>query len=405
MLFYMGVFDMDVYYEWGRKALEVGMPRSYHGIYFPFQYQIFETCAWAVGKFGAQFFIIYKLPNLLCDAGSFCLLVLLLKRRGANPLWALLYWLHPWFLAVFSLGYCDFQFTFWVLLCVWLLRGEEARDYVLAGLPLAFAFLMKPQALILIVATFAYGLFRYLRTRDLRPLAILVPPTLLFLGYEIWFTLSLPRPRYVVAQVLPSSYLSVTNIMPALTAQMTNIWFPIAYLIRKPGQGIHTVSDQIHLLPYLQIRSLAAAVVLGLVVLHVYRVERETGTSPSDRFVKSFGFAALAVPFLMTSAHENHLFLGSVFLVLLMSPRIPLLAKLAIQVLLFVQFLHIYSLYGAHPSWLAELLKRTQSDEMAVAYSIVSVICFGIIARPLWSSHGAPRRALFLLVGRDSVEP
>jgi hypothetical protein len=339
-----------------------------------------------VGKFGAQFFTIYKLPNLLCDAGSFCLLILLLKRRGANPLYALLYWLHPWFLAVFSLGYCDFQFTFYVILCVWLLRGGAARDYLLAGLPLAVAFLMKPQALILIVAVFAYGLFRYLRTRDLRPLAMLVPPTVFFLGYEIWFTLSLPRPRYVVAQVLPLSYLSVTNIMPALTAQMTNIWFPIAYLLRKPGQGVHTVSDQIHLLPYLQVRSLAAAVVLGLVVLHVYRMERETGTSPSDRFVKIFGFAALAVPFLMTSAHENHLFLGSVFLVLLMSQRIPLLAKLAIQVLLLVQFLHIYSLYGAHPSWLSELLKRTQSDEVGLAYSIVSVVCFAVIAKALWSS-------------------
>jgi hypothetical protein len=391
MLFYMGVFDMDVYYEWGRKALEVGMPKSYHGIYFPLQYQVFEVCAWAVGKVGGQFFTLYKLPNLLCDAGSFCLLVLLLKRRGANPLYALLYWLHPWFLTVFSLGYCDFQFTFWVLFCLWLLRGETARDYLLAGLPLAAAFLMKPQALILIVAVFAYGLFRYLGTRDLRPLWMLVGPSLLFLGYEIWFTLSLPRPRYVVAQVLPASYLGVTNIMPALTAQMTNIWFPIAYLIRKPGQRIHTVSDQIHLLPYLQVRHLAAAVVLTLVGLHVFRVEREMERSPSDSFVKIFGFAALAVPFLMTSAHENHLFLASVFLVLLMSQRIPLMAKVAIPVLLLVQFLHIYSLYGAHPSWFAELLKRTQSDEMAVVYSIVAVFCFAVIATALWKTSEARR--------------
>ena len=47
MLFYMGVFDMDVYYEWGRKALEVGVPKSYHGIYFPFQYQLFRN--WRMG--------------------------------------------------------------------------------------------------------------------------------------------------------------------------------------------------------------------------------------------------------------------------------------------------------------------------------------------------------------------
>ena len=81
------------------------------------------------------------------------------------------------------MGYCDFQFTFWILLCLWLLRGETTRDYLLAGLPLALAFLMKPQALILIVATFAYALFRYLELAtgvlccDARS-----PPTLLFLG-------------------------------------------------------------------------------------------------------------------------------------------------------------------------------------------------------------------------------
>lgn len=388
MLFHMGVFDMDAYYEWGRKALEVGVPKSYHGIYFPFQYQLFELCAWVVGKAGWQFFTIYKLPNLICDTGSFWLLLLLLRRQRANPLYALVYWLHPWFLALFSLGYADFQFTFCVVLCVWLLRGETTRDYLLAGLPLALAFLMKPQALILIVATFAYGLFRYLRTRDRRPLAMLVPPALWFLCYEIWFTLSLPRPRYIVAQVLPASYLNVTNIMPALTAQMTNFWYPVAYLLRESGQSPITVSDRIHVLPYLPAKYVAAAVVLGLVGLHAYRVEREAETSLSDKFVKIFGFAALAVPFLMTSAHENHLFLASVFLVLLMAQPVPLLAKLSIQVLLLVQFLNLYGLYGEHPPWLAALLKQTQSNETALVYSIVSVVCFALIGKWLWTRPG-----------------
>ena len=388
MLSYMGVFDMEAYYYCGKAALEGGLPQTYIGTYFPFQYQLFELCAWAVPKSGWQFFTVYKLPNLVCDIGSFCVLLLLLKRQRANPLYALLYWLHPWFLALFSLGYADFQFTFCVVLCVWLLRGEATKDYLLAGLPLALAFLMKPQALILIVATFAYGLFRYVRTREWRPLAMLIPPTLLFLGYEIWFTYSLPRPRSIVAQVLPLSYLDVTNTMPALTAQMTNIWYPIAYFLREPGQEVLTVSDRIHVLPYLPAKYVAAAVVLGLLGLHVFRVEREADSSLSCRFVKIFGFAALAVPMLMTSAHENHLFLASVFLVLLMAQPLPVLAKISIQVLLLVQFLNIYSLYGEHPSWLAELLKRTQSNETMLVYSIVSVVCFWFIAKWLWTRPG-----------------
>jgi hypothetical protein len=389
MLFHMGTFDMDSYFEWGRKALEVGLCRSYHGTYFPMQYQVFEICAWMVAKTGAQFFIIYKAPSLLCDLGIFWVLLLLLRRRGANPLYALLYWLHPWFLAVFSLGYCDFQFSLCVVLCVWVLRGEEVRDYLLAGLPLAVAFLMKPQAQVLIVATFAYGLSRYLRNRDWRPLAMLVPPSFLFLAYELWFIRALPRPRYVAAQVLPLSYLNITNVMPALTAQMTNVWYPVAYLLKKPGRGVHTVSDRIHLLPYLQAKYVMAIIVLGLVCLYAWRVERETETSPSDKFVKIFGFATLAVPFLMTSAHENHLFLGSVFLVLLVAQQVSLFTKLSIQVLLLVQFLNIYSLYGTHPHWLADLLKRTQSAEFTVAYSIVAVVCFAVIAKTLWTPNCA----------------
>jgi uncharacterized membrane protein len=179
--------------------------------------------------------------------------------------------------------------------------------------------------------------------------------------------------------------LNVTNIMPALTAQMTNIWYPIAYVLREPGQSPITVSDRIHVLPYLPAKYVAAALVLGLVSLHVFRVERQTGTSLSDKFVKIFGFAALAVPMLMTSAHENHLFLASVFLVLLMAQPISLLVKLSIHVLLLVQFLNIYSLYGEHPPWLAEMLKRTQSNETMLVYSIVSVVCFWFVAKSLWS--------------------
>jgi hypothetical protein len=130
--------------------------------------------------------------------------------------------------------------------------------------------------------------------------------------------------------------------------------------------------------------------VLGLVCLYASRVERETEALPSDRFVKIFCFACLAVPFLMTSAHENHLFLGSLFLVLLVAEPLSLVTKLSIQVLLVVQFLNIYSLYGEHPHWLADLLKRTQSDVLTVAYSIVAVICFAFIAKALWSRSATP---------------
>jgi hypothetical protein len=387
-LFYPGVWDMEAYRFWGREVLKQGLPNYYPGVYYPLQMQVFEVCAWTSTKLAVQFFTIFKLSNLLFDVGSFVLLIFLLKRQRANPAYALLYWLHPWFLTVFSLGYVDFQFTFFVLVCVWLLRGESTREYLLAGLPLAAAFMMKPQAQILLVAAFCYGLFRYLRRRDARPLGLMAAPILFFLAYEIWFIISRPAPWYVAARVLPASYLNVTNVMPVLTAQMPNIWTPIAYLIKGPGHSMF-VNDRIHVLPHVPVKYLAAFVVLGLVALHVWRIEKEPRISPTEKFAKIFLFAALAVPFFMTSAHENHLFLGTVFLVLLGADEVPGATKVAIQILLLIQFLNVYSLYEQHPPWLAQLLRRMQSAEWEVVYALISLICFWFIARPLWSQRVA----------------
>lgn len=134
MLLYVGVYDMRAYLEWGRKSLEASVVQAYIGIYFPFQYQVFQACAWVAARFRLPEVVVFKFSNLVFDLGVFVLLAVLLKRQRSNPAYALLYWLHPWFLSVFSLGYIDFHFTFFVLLCVLLLRNGEARDCLLAGI-------------------------------------------------------------------------------------------------------------------------------------------------------------------------------------------------------------------------------------------------------------------------------
>jgi hypothetical protein len=387
MLFSMGVDDMNSYYTWGNDALELGLPNFYPGIYYPFQMQLFEAYAWIASNVDLSIITLFKLPNLLFDICSFILLVLLLKRQKANPAYALLYWLHPWFLTVFSLGYVDFQFSFFVLLCLWLLREHRTADYLLAGVPLAVAFLMKPQVQMLVVAVSCYGVLHYVRNRDLRPLGLLAAPVVLFLAYEVWFTVSGPRPWYAAAWILPESYLNVTNVMPALTAQMPNIWTPVAYLLKQPDQRIFTVSDQGHVLPFVPIKYAAACVVLGLVGLHVWKVEREPATFLSLKFAKIFLFAALAVPFLMTSAHENHLFLATVFFALFLAGTVSRPTQIAVHILLLVQFLNIYSLYEKHPAWLASLLHSAQSDAWQVVYSLISIVCFWLVAKALWSQR------------------
>jgi hypothetical protein len=174
--------------------------------------------------------------------------------------------------------------------------------------------------------------------------------------------------------------------MPALTAQMTNIWYPVAYVLKQPDAPIYAISDQIQLLPHLSAKYLAAAAVLGLIGVHVFRVEREAEPPVGDRIARIFGFAAIAVPFIMTSAHENHLFLGSVFLVLFVARPLPASFKVAGQILLFVQFLNIYGLYGEHPAVIARLLHDLYAvAQTALVYSLISVACFAVILKSTWT--------------------
>jgi hypothetical protein len=381
---YMGTVDMGQYHEWAARALESGLPQTYHGIYFPLQYQVFMVCGWLAGALDANWIPVFKSANLLFDAGAFVLIAHMLRRQGSRPAYALLYWLHPWFLSVFSLGYIDFQFAFFVLLCLACLKGDRATDYLLAGVPLGVAFLMKPQAQILMVVVFAYGIFRLTRARDSKPLAMLAFPIVLFLVYEGYFTNSLVAERGSrAAALLPESYLGVVNVMPALTADMPNFWYPIAYLLKQPGDHIYAVSDQLRPLPHVPLKYAAAVIVLGLVIFHVSRVERRVSATVSERFLSMFAFASVIMPFLMTSAHENHLFLGSVFLVLFLAKDMSPAFKLAGHALLVVQFLNIYGLYGNYPVWVGELLRGLYSQRAAFIYALVSVPCFVWVLREL----------------------
>ena len=380
MLFYLGVFDMPAYFEWGKTSLESGLIKGYHGIYFPLQYQLFELYVWLTSKSGYEYFVIFKASNLVFDIATFIVLIALLKREGANPAYGLLYWLHPWFLAMFSLGYIDFQFTLFVLLSVWCLKDESARTWLLAGIPLGLAFVMKPQAMILIVAAFFYCVFHAVRTRDIKPAGLLVGPVIAFSIYELFFTASLfSQLRRQAVKVLPMSYLDITNVFPCLNAQMTNIWYPVAYFLKKADQPIYSVSDKILIVPHLPAKFLAGAVVIALVALHVFLTERNTAQNVSARFIQIWGMATMTVPMLMTSAHENHFFLGSVFLVLLMSRRSSILVKVAAHALLMIQFLNIYGLYGNRPEAIARFLIGHYSEQLAAVYSVVAVACWAIV--------------------------
>jgi hypothetical protein len=414
MLFYLGVFDMKAYFEWGQGTLQTGLARYYHGTYFPLQYQIFAFSVWITERLGSDLVFVFKLTNLIFDTIAFFLLVSLLKRQGSNPAYALLYWLHPWFLSVFSLGYIDFQFAALVLLSIWFLREDTLKDYLLSGIALGLAFVMKPQSMILMIAAMLFAICHFARTRNVRATAMVAAPAVFFLGYELFFTASLyPLLGYKAPRVLLLSYRDIAKVFPCLTAQMTNIWYPIAYMLKPASWPIFAVSDQILLLPHLSIRTLAIGIVLTVIAFHVFRTERKAGMTLSDRFIAIFGIASLTVPFLMTSAHENHLFLGTIFLVLFLAKSYPPVFKLACHLLLVIQFLNLYGLYGEHPVWIAHLLTSTYSQKLAVGYSLIAVACFAVILKRLVFTSSArdsagntpPSVTVLLPASREASSP
>jgi hypothetical protein len=57
-------------------------------------------------------------------------------------------------------------------------------------------------------------------------------------------------------------------------------------------------------------------------------------------------------------------------------------------VLLFVQFLNIYGLYGEHPPWIARLVHDLYAAaQTPLVYSLISVACAVVILGTLWSSR------------------
>jgi hypothetical protein len=372
--------DMDACISWGDKAMNEGMYNSFHGIYFPLQYHIFELVSTASSQFNLNAIIVFKIVNLVFDSGNFFLIFLLLWKFNANILYSLLYWLHPWFLTLFFAGYIDYQFSFFILLTLLLLRNaNKMKDYFLAGLPFAAAFLMKPQAQILILSLAVLNGIIFFRNRNMRSFSIFISPTLLFLLYMLYFTFNIGGLKG--ALILPYHYINVTNVQPALTAQMLNIWYPIAYFMRDHGPDIFTVRDDMRIGGLITFRSVAAVVTLFIIIAYIVRrVQVRMDESFQMMVLHIFAFASIVVPFFMTSAHENHFFLGSVLLILLLHEPSSLLFKIAIQGTLFLQFIHLYSLYGA-PEKMAIILRH------GMLWSIPSIILFSIILIELFKKN------------------
>src|SRR3954454_513145 len=246
-----GTHDMDVFAGWGDQTMRFGLAHAYYGIYYPLQYQLFAVSSWLASSTGLGTIAAYKLVTLCFEAGAVVLLALLLRRLGADPFYALVLWLQPYFLAISWLGYTDAQFAFFVLLGLTVAAYLPSPvGYLAGGFGLGAAFLMKPQATLLVgvagallAATLVKERHRLLHPLARRPFCLallIVGPTVIFAAYTLYFDAKGGGLTY-----LARSYQRVlAHPSSALTENMPNVWYPVANLVRSPSEPIYAVTGR-----------------------------------------------------------------------------------------------------------------------------------------------------------------
>jgi hypothetical protein len=372
---YMGIFDMTVYHEWGLKTLMEGLNKGYQGVYFPFQYQIFEAGAFLSLKLHTDFYIIYKLINLLFDIGNLIVLSLIFKKTNISKNYLLLYWLHPWFLLMFSQGYIDFQFTFFILCSVLFAFKATARNYLIAGIFLGFAFLMKPQVQVIILSIFIYCLYVYVKEKEVKQFSIFIFSIILFIDYSLYFFITTGNPFRLLR-----NYVDIGNAMP-LTANFLNGWFPIAYYLKEPGSAIYSVTDDMNIF-YIGFRTIAVFSLLTLIFLFIRKIHKNnTDHGINYNYVMIAGYSTFIFPFIMTSAHENHLFLATVMLIPVLAKTRNMLVRASIHILLILQFINLYGYYGYGENKYFTMININYTYEVAFILSLIAICAFTVL---LW---------------------
>jgi len=338
--------DVDGYVKWGRMTYEMGLAKSFQGAYFPVQYLIFSG-AYAISEhvpIDAK--LVVKIFNLIFELGLLWLLYLLTRKY--IEIWKLLiiYWLNPFSLILFDQGYVDPQIAFFIILTVFIIVRQVGRyPYLLAGVPLGIAFLMKPQAtpifigiIILTVATFIIKFITKKGVLNAKTLGIFVFPVILFISFSVYFGLNIELKGHKTLPIistelqkiglplqisdfaaksawLAANYAFVPKVMPALNAYMPNAWFFVAEPMRPPGINIYRVKDTQKLfgLTYRTWGLLIFLIILTLLILKIIK----SNQTLKWRVLYVILLVPMLVPYIVTGAHENHFYYGFVTMILL----------------------------------------------------------------------------------------
>jgi hypothetical protein len=396
---YKGTLDMDSYLAWGRDVATFGLAKAYHGIYFPLQYQLFRLAVGAASVLGISEISALKIGNLAFDVGTFALLVLLLRRLRLPPAYALIFWLHPYFLAIFWLGYIDMHSGFMVVASLLAISyASRPLHYLGAGVPLGLMFMMKPQGITFVAALTlvaalgllggrTFGLSRSGVTLALHAPLLLAAPVVLFCGYSLWVGGDGHSLTYLAHTYSPGE---IARQSESLNANMTNIWYPVADALRDPGAQIYSVTKPEVL------NTVGSALALALIVSGSLLLMRREDLSEAALATSVFGLAAIVGPMTLTHVHENHLYFGALLAIVLM----PLVRNrwftIATNVLLVLQFVNLAGRYGlgvndlSHNHFVSSIA-HDYGDSARLITAWLAIACF-LVLMTAWARWATARR-------------
>ena len=374
-----GTHDPVTFVGWGSDVVDQGLADAYEGLYFPVEWQLLGEGVRLSRLLDIPGYVGLKALTLLFDIGTFALLAGLLREWGLPMRYALLYWLSPYFLLVFWLGYVDAHLTFFVLAGLLVMaRWPSPRGYLAAGIPLGLALMTKPQViapmgmlLMLIVA------FWFLRPAERRQNAaaglLLVGPAVLLVGYSVFFALSDNGLLTVFESYAPSK---LEGASPGISGTMLNVWYPVALRLREEPMGISGVTEPEVL------ATIASVAVIALVALAVVFIASSRPRLRAEELFLGLVFTALIVPVIGPHAHENHLFLALTLSVVVAAAVRSRLFTAGLILLLAVQWLNIFAVYG---------LGMRDADEIPPTYRVPDWLRDG------YTGHFLPQDAAALL--------
>jgi hypothetical protein len=387
-LHFHGVHDQDTFIGWGKRVQDLGLAKAYSGNYFPLEWQLFGVATWLSRELHLNEYAAQKLITLTFDVGAFFMLTWLLRLWRLPVKYAFLYWLSPYFLLVSWLGYVDSQVGFFVLATVtFLARWPGPRGYLLAGVPLGLALLLKPQmippvaAIPILVAAFLV-LNPGRRRQNAEPLLMLIGPAILIGCYALYFALA-GQGLFTVPDSYSPSSLSGTS--PGISGTMLNIWYPVALRLTHPGMGISGVTEP-HVL-----NTVGSALVIAIMAAAFAFLARRRRLMGAEVIFLAFLFTVLTVPIAGPHAHENHLFLGLLLSIVLAALTRAALLNWSLIALLTVQCFGIFAVYGLGvsglsggvptyrvPGWLRDgYLGSYLAQDLAV---LLTLTCVGLVA-------------------------